>query len=213
MSDTVASVAADVHRLRRVQTLIGHYVARPLSSLRILDLGCRTGAFAVPLAAAGASVFAVDGNTANVLAVRARTGWAVPPNLRLVQADVREGHHWDGRFNVSLCLGLLYHLDAGSAGQLLRRLARRTTGVCIIDTHVGTGTSEWTVAGRTYTGSDYADQPGHPWGSVTNGVSAWFDRESLLRLVSWAGFGEVTPLDAQPCYPGEPSDRLWLVAR
>lgn len=209
MTDTVSTLAADAQRLLRVRDLIATRLGKTLASLRVLDLACRVGAFAIPLATDGCHVVAVEHNPANL----ARMRELLPvPGLRLVAADVREHDAWAGRYDVTLCLGLLYHLDADSAFGLLQRLAECTTGICIIDTQVGTGDAQWTVDGQTYTGSTYRDVPGHPWGSVGNETSAWFDQCSLVRLITHAGFASVMPVP-DSSYPDEPSNRLWLVAQ
>jgi SAM-dependent methyltransferase len=189
--------------------LIARHLAHPVAGLSVLDLACRTGAFAWPLAAQGARVLGIDGRADNLAIARARSGDRGNPEFR--HADVRDIVQWAGRYDVTLCLGLLYHLDADGVWQLLRHLAQRTAGLCIIDTHVGDGESRWTLGGRHYTGLTYADNTTSLWGSIGNTDSAWFDRLSLWRLAHAAGFGAAVWVPG-PAYEGEPASRTWLVA-
>lgn len=207
-ADSEVTVAADAARLARVRALIAESADCPLATLRILDLACRTGSFAIPLAQDGATVSGVEGNTANLAVAFQRTAL---PNLVLIHADVREFDQWQGRYDVTLCLGLLYHLELPSVVLLLRQLARCTEVACIIDTHVGRPDEEWTIDGQSYRGSLYSDQPGHAWGSLGNTVSAWLDLPSLLQLVRCTGFTDVRVVPGA-AYPEESADRVWLVA-
>lgn len=178
MTDTAANIAADQARLRRVLDL----VPGP-GGLRILDLGAGAGVFSTALAERGASVLAIEGRESNARQIRPH------PNLVVEIGDVRglslSAH---GMFGVSLCLGILYHLDAGSAFRLLRALAEVTERYAMIDTHTGGGT-QVELGGETYSGRFYSE-----------------------RLILAAGFARVRRRVTGKAYPGEPDDRLWLVA-
>lgn len=191
--------AADQARLRRVLDLI----PEP-DGLRILDLGAGTGVFSTALAERGAMVLAIEGRESNARQIRPH------PNLVVEVGDVRglslSAH---GMFGVSLCLGILYHLDASSAFGLLRSLAEVTERYAVIDTHTGGGT-QVELGGETYGGRFYSE-PAGDWSSIGNAESFWFAPGDLERLILAAGFAQVRRVPGK-AYLGEPDDRLWLVA-
>ena len=196
---------ADQQRLARVLQLIE--ARTELLGLRVLDLACRTGTFAVALAALGARVLAVDGRIENLDEVPATVG-----DLRLLHADVRDltvkAH---GVHDVTLCLGILYHLDAGDALRLLDAMRQVTDGFAIVDTHVAAADSrevEW-VDGTPYAGWRY-DEPEGLESSIGNTSSWWFTEPALHRLILDAGWSTVECVDG-PGWDGEAADRRWLV--
>src|SRR5579884_809135 len=81
------------------------FVARHLPEpCRVIDLGCGTGRLAVPLAAAGHQVTAVD-LSPEMLRVCGEKAAAVGVDLFRVQANLVElGGFRDGQFDAALCL-------------------------------------------------------------------------------------------------------------
>src|SRR5262245_11887862 len=112
-------------------------------------------------------------------------------------------------FDITLCLGLLYHMEPVDVIQLLRVMRTMTTGFAVIDTHAGTPHGTIEVEGHQFQGHWYHEPPGL-WSSLGNERSWWFTPESLddaLRLANWSMIEH---------YPGirhqdEPEGRIWRV--
>jgi SAM-dependent methyltransferase len=175
-----------------------------LLGLRMLDLACRTGAFATAFAHAGAQVLALEGRQDNLDHVPHSTA-------QFELADVRhlslERHGWH---DVTLCCGILYHLDAADAVKLLRAMRQVTGQFAVIDTHVGADQGEVTVDGRAYRGCVYGEALDHPWSALGNPASWWFAEGSLGDAVHAAGWAQVEHIPGRS-WAGEDPDRRWLV--
>lgn len=182
---------------------------RPLEGLRVLDLACRTGAFTHALAAAGAQAYGLEGRTENLVlaAQRGEVGAQyMLGDVRRLSPDVH------GEFEVVLCLGILYHLDAEDALHLLRAMRAVTVpgGFAVIDTHAGGPTDTAQVDGNVYRGWRYPEPPDGWWSSIGNRQSFWFTPESLDDAVRNTGWTEI---EHHPGirWTGEPGGRHWLV--
>jgi hypothetical protein len=173
-----------------------------LPELRVLDLACRTGAFSTAFADAGATVHGIEARQDNLE--------HVPSSSATYElGDVRELSS-DSRYDGVLCLGILYHLEAGDALRLLSTMRRISYLFAVIDTHVGADTDEVVVDGRTYRGSVYGEVLGHPWSALDNPTSWWFGEESLNWACYAAGWNEVERIPGRS-WAGEDPDRRWLV--
>lgn len=175
----------------------------PLDGLRVLDLACRTGAFSTAFANAGADVLGIEGRVENVDRIP-------KSSARYELGDVRglsvERH---GTFDVTLCLGILYHLDAESAVNLLRAMRQVTEKFAVIDTHIEAPRDVTVVAGHEFRGYTYQEPIGL-WSSIGNPASWWFTPESLddaVRLTGWQTIEHLPRLE----WPGEPAGRHWMV--
>jgi hypothetical protein len=106
--------------------------------LRLADLGCLEGGFAVEFARMGFQVLGLDVREANIRACRYVKTHTNLPNLEFVQDDA-----WNiakyGTFDAVFCCGLLYHLD--SPKRFLEILSTITTKLLIVQTHFSTETS------------------------------------------------------------------------
>lgn len=114
---SVDSPDADRQRLARVIDLIR--ARTPLEGLRVLDLACRTGVFTAGLAAEGADVLGIEGRGGNLAHASEGRG------ITYLHEDVRDlsvAEH--GSHDVTLCLGILYHLYAYTRCSYWRRCAR-----------------------------------------------------------------------------------------
>lgn len=106
--------------------------------LRLADLGCLEGGYAVEFARMGFQVVGVDVREANIAAcnyVKSKTNL---PNLTFFQDDVWNIARY-GKFDVIFCCGLLYHLDQPK--QFLETLSSVTTRLVILQTHFSTRTT------------------------------------------------------------------------
>ena len=107
-----AEPAGDEVKLRRVTQLALDVCGGSLDGVRVLDLACLEGMYALELARRGAAVMAIEGREANIEKARfaART-LSIDVDFQL--GDVRDlSREQHGEFDVVLALGILYHLDA-----------------------------------------------------------------------------------------------------
>ena len=213
-------------RLRRVLQIAADLAGKPLSELRVLDLGCLEGQFGLEFALHGSEVIAVEGREANLRKSRFAAKALGASNMDLRYADVRDLTVDDyGKFDVILCLGILYHLDGEDAVQFIHSLANLCRGMLIIDTHISLNPQasiEWN--GDRYHGdfwTEYesgereAEETEALWSSIGNDRSFLFTRASLCNLLRHAGFTSVyeclNPYECHsPEWPHPPSDGAWL---
>ena len=105
-----------------------------------IDLACHEGWFAQRVARRGFDVLGVDARADHVAAATLAAQACGVTNARFRTADVHSllpGR--DGRFDLVMCLGLLYHLE-NPVGAL--RTARGLTadgGVCVVETQIAPG--------------------------------------------------------------------------
>jgi Methyltransferase domain len=212
---------ADFDRLRRCLQIAVDVTATPLEELRVLDLGALEGQYAIEFAAHGATAVAIEGREANIEKARLAKEVLGLERLELRQEDVRSlSRERHGSFDVVLCLGLLYHLDADDILPFLGRLADVCTGVLILDTHVALrGSSTHVHDGWEYRGLRFVEHDPRAsgaqrarslWASLDNAESFWPTRASLLTGLMRVGFTSVMTADVPVA--GSPRDRLTLVA-
>ena len=209
-------------KVRRVMQLTDDLAAKPFDALRILDLGCGEGVYAIEAALRGAEVLALDARTERMdegAAVAARHGL---DGVTFRQEDVRRvSRASHGEFDAVWCLGLLYHLEAAEAVALLERVYELCTGLLVIDTLISLdGGEEVTCAGRTYEGEHVREHEdgdteavrrGRVLRSIDNTFAFRFTRASLVRAVGDAGFTSVLECHAPP-EPEKARDRITLAA-
>ncbi len=170
------------------------------SGVRLADLGCLEGGYAVEFARLGFDVMGLEVRQSNYEAceyVRQRVNL---PRLSFVQDDAWniEQH---GKFDVMFCCGLFYHLDRPR--EFLEVLSRATSQVLILQTHFSTGVDSLTfnlspltehdgLQGRWYSefvsDESFADRENARWSSWDNTRSFWVKRENLLQAINAAGF-------------------------
>ena len=208
-------------KVRRVMQLVRD-LAGPFEGLRILDLGCGEGVYAIEAGLAGARVLAVDGRMERMRAgadVARRHGL---DRVAFRQADVRVLDDLGERsFDVVLCLGLLYHLDAPDAFALLERAFELCRACAIVDTNVSLEPdAEVEHRGERYRGErvrEHEDDDPSPvrlartLRSLDNAFAFRFAKEALVRALSRAGFSSVLECHAPP-EPGKAANRVTLAA-
>ncbi|HVS28954.1 MAG TPA: class I SAM-dependent methyltransferase [Solirubrobacteraceae bacterium] len=130
-------------KLRQVVQTVADMADRPFEQLRILDLGCLEGQYAIELALHGAQVVGIDGREANLAKAAFARDVLGLSKLELLLEDVRslerERH---GGFDVVLCWGLLYHLPARDVFDFIARLSDVCDGFALIDTHISLSDDE-----------------------------------------------------------------------
>jgi hypothetical protein len=229
-------------KLRRVRQLVDDLAPRPTSQLRVLDLGALEGLYGVELALSGAEVVFVEGREASAERIRFTVEALGLERTKVMTQDVHEltrSEH--GEFDVVLCIGLLYHLDAPGMFALLERMRSVCRNLLVLDTHIAieddelaqapgdvfwidphtlSGVRSLVVDGRTYRGRDYREhEPGSSaeqrlqatWASLDNDTSFWPTKPSLLNALVAAGFTTVLECDIPPL-AGSPPDRVTFVA-
>ncbi len=175
---------------------------------RLLDLGSAEGLQSIEAGLHGFEAVGVEGR--ELFIERAELAKRVfgPERVEFVQGDVRKVNRTEyGEFDVTLCLGILYHLDRDSVVPFIQSVSSMTRHLLLVDTHVSNAASqaryklgkEGTIQNR-YHGRFYAE---HPKGlslrdklsrlraSLDNETSFWLEYESLCQLLQDAGFNYV----------------------
>lgn len=215
-------IVGDEAKLRRIVQVVADTAGRPLHELRVLDLACLEGMYAIEFARHGASAIGIEGRTTNLEKARFVKQVLGLDALELVQDDVRNldvATH--GSFDVVLCLGILYHLDTPDVFSFLERIGDVCTGVAVFDTHVSlSGERSVEFGGRVYRGEDVpehsaestaAERAGSLWASLDNVTSFWLTRASLCNALTASGFTSVFGCHV-PAEPDKVADRVTLVA-
>lgn len=189
-------------RLRRVVQIISDVTNQPISNLRVLDLACLEGLYGIELARHGAEVVGIEGREANAVKARFAQDVLALDNITFVQDDVRNlSVEKYGRFDVVLCLGILYHLDAPDVFHFVERISDVCQRLTVLDTHVGIRANKsHTYQGQEYHGWSYTEHLPESTteerlkslrASLDNEKSFWLTRPSLFNLLSRAGFTSV----------------------
>lgn len=215
-------IAGDEVKLRRILQTAADAWRGPLAGMRVLDLACLEGLYAVEFARHGARVLGIEGRLPNIEKARFAKEVLALHDLELVQDDVRNlSRAKHGAFDAVLCLGILYHLDAPDVFAFIERIAEVCEGFALLDTHVSlTAERSHAYKGRTYWGRTYrehdpASSAEHRawqlWASLDNVDSFWLTRASLCNALSHAGFTSIQDCVMPP--EGEkPADRVTLLA-
>jgi SAM-dependent methyltransferase len=209
-------------KLQRIVQATADIMGQPLETLRVLDLACLEGGFAIEFARHGAQVAGIEGREANLAKARFAKEVLGLHNLTFHCDDVRNlSVSKYGSFDVVICAGILYHLDAPDVFDFVSHIAEVCTRLTILDTSVSLRPArEYEFHGRRYFGGDFpehegattaADQTKNLWGSIGNMKSVWLTRPSLLNLLAHVGFTSV--FDVQnPSLVGQFKDRVFLAA-
>jgi SAM-dependent methyltransferase len=166
-----------------------------LAGLRVLDLGCNAGFWALAAIESGAGfVLGVDGRRIHVeqanLVFEAKE--VDPRRYRFEVADV---FAWDAPappFDIVLCLGLLYHVS--KPFELAERIARWNTDLLVIDTTLDRRPG----ASFRVVGQDVSDPRSslelpvalHPTSAAVMRMTAAYGYESVMlrpRFTDWTG--------------------------
>lgn len=218
-----AEPRGDNHRTLKFLQIIADVLGRPLRDLRIVDLASGEGLYAIELAQHGAQVLGIEGRAANVAKAEfARQAWGLD-TLRFVEDDVRNfTAERYGRFDVVLCSGILYHLDAPDVFHFLRNIRAACTDLLIIDARVAMAPdTSMAFEGRRYGGCVYQEhEEGDPadvrlarlGASLDNPRSFWFTRHGLANCLTDLGFSSVYEC-LSPMPLNTRTDRATFVAR
>jgi SAM-dependent methyltransferase len=213
--------AGDEVKLRRVTQVALDVCGGSLEGMRVLDLACLEGMYAIEFAVRGAEVVAIEGREANVEKARFAAR-ALGTDVDFRQGDVRRlSREEHGEFDLVLALGILYHLDAADLFDLVGRIGDACRRALIADTAVGrSGSEQLHHGGHGYRGTRLVEHPPEStpedrleavWSSLDNLTAVALTRPSLERLLAQQGFTSVFECHV-PAEPGKEVDRVTLLA-
>jgi SAM-dependent methyltransferase len=102
------------------------------NKLRVADLGCLEGGYAVEFARLGFDTLGIEAREDNIAKcnyVKSNLGLT---NLNFVKDDVRHLENY-GKFDIVLCYGLLYHLN--DPADFLKKIGLCTNKLLLLNTH------------------------------------------------------------------------------
>jgi SAM-dependent methyltransferase len=215
-------ITGDEIKLRRIVQCVSDLSGGSVEGLRILDLACLEGLFAIELARQGANCLGIEGRELNIEKARFAKEALSLDNLELVQDDVRNlSVKKYGSFDVVLCLGLLYHLDVPDVFSFIESLSEVCRKICIVDTRIVFHPKvQYVYNGKTYCGSKSEEHSSTEsagakmsklWASLDNNEAFWLSRPSLYNALFHAGFTTAYECNI-PAEPAKPADRITVVA-
>jgi hypothetical protein len=186
-------------RLRRILQVACDLAGKPLDQLRVLDLACLEGHYGIELALHGAEVVGIELREANLAKARYVKDYLHLDRFTLHQDDVRNlSLEKYGQFDLVICSGILYHLDAPDVFHFIRSIFEVCTRLAIFDTQIALRPDEtFVLDGETYHGlwykehdesADLATRLKDVWASVDNVRSFWFTPASLANYIARVGF-------------------------
>jgi 2-polyprenyl-3-methyl-5-hydroxy-6-metoxy-1,4-benzoquinol methylase len=180
-------------RIHRVVQLVADHAGKPFKDLRILDLGAFEGAFAIELARHGAKVVMIEARKPHVAKARFVKEVLSLNNLDVVQDDVRSLSSSYGSFDVVLCLGLLYHLDAPDLIPFLTAVHEVCEHLVILETQMSlTARAQIQGPGGVYSGRYFGENVHQFGAAIDNSRALWLTKASLLNLLQDVGFTSVS---------------------
>jgi SAM-dependent methyltransferase len=209
-------------RLRRILQVVSDLSDRPLEDLRVVDLACLEGQYAIEFARQGATAVGIEGRKQSVRKVEFVKKVLGLDNLEVFQDDIRNLTPAKyGLFDVVLCLGVYYHLNAPDLFEMMEKMYQATERLLVIDTYVSVfdrecfeykGNSYWGVSVSEHAaGATDKEKKADLWASLDNNTSVWLTKASLLNLLAHVGFTSVYECFV-PNDGGKLRDRITLVA-
>lgn len=196
------------------------FISQPLKELRVLDLASLEGMYAFEFARHGCEVVGIEGRLENIEKAKFANQVLDFKNCRFVQDDVRNLNTENyGTFDVVLCCGILYHLDAPDVFIFLEKIAEVCKRLLIVDTQIAVEeTKKWgskklvtfDYKGEKFSGWNHDENTADPMSALNNANSFWPDRKSLYRAIRRAGFLQIYE-DLEPHIWTNNTDRLTLV--
>ena len=217
---------AEVHetRMRMIFPKLDEIYAGRWREVTCLDVACNEGFFGLEMCGRGAkAVVGFDARPVNVEKanfIKQQYGY---DNVRFEVEDIANlTPERFGTFDLTLCLGLLYHLE--NPMDALRRVRAVTRELCVIDTQIlrrsAPVTAAWITQDNLIETEDVIgiveeqDTLVNPVASIT-GMSLVINRSALLTMLRYAGFREVEQVAPYPgsFQPYATFDRIILFAQ
>jgi len=196
-------------RLRSILRSLSMLYRDGFEGLRVADLGCLEGGFALALAQRGMDVTGIEARQTNFNKLVLIKDHFDLPNLEFRRDDVKNFTRANyGSFDIVLALGILYHLDEPI--KWMRQLAQTTQSILIVDSHFAPSLDAGLPLmdkrlplgplqkvkdeGATYEGRWFADcsadmdREAQVWSSYSNNKSFWLTKDSLCCGLVRAGF-------------------------
>lgn len=191
--------------------------------LTVLDLGCLEGAISVQFARAGALVDGVDIRPQNVAKAALVKDILGLDRLRFLEGDALALDSvlpLKPSYDVVICAGLLYHVDAPDLLPFLSAIRGRCCGLAIVDTHFAVHAPDKFQAdgGHRFRGMFIRElerggahaRAAALWAGFRNERSFWLSESSLADALRIAGF-RVAARVGQPFFPWPWKDRgTWI---
>lgn len=218
----IPAILGDEVKLRRILQCVSDLIGGRLDGLRVLDLGSGEGLYGIEFARHGAQCVLVEGREANIAKARFVKEALALEKLECIQDDVRNLNVAKyGRFDVVLCLGILYHLDAPDLFPFVERLAEVCNRLCVIDTRITLHPDTYySYRGQVHLGRRGEEHdPGDSRelkasrlkASLDNDWNFWLSRPTLYNTLASSGFTTVCECHI-PAEPRKPADRLTFIA-
>ena len=187
------------YRLRRLTQIVADLVCKPLNQIRVLDLACLEGHYGLEFACHGAEVVGIEVREASLAKAQFAKHHLHLENFNLYQDNVRNlSEKKYGTFDVVICSGILYHLDAPDVFQFVKNIYEVCNHIVLIDTFISLSDRISTeFESKTYWGLrrvEYGEnateewKKQHLWGSIDNNSSFWLTQPSLGNLLINVGF-------------------------
>jgi 2-polyprenyl-3-methyl-5-hydroxy-6-metoxy-1,4-benzoquinol methylase len=196
-------------RLHSILQTLGLFYREGFKDLRVADLACLEGGFALAMAQRGMDVVGIEARQTNLDKALLLQEHFELSNLEFRRDDVKNfTRETYGSFDIVLALGILYHLDEPI--KWMGQLASATRGLLIVDSHFAPSLKaslklldkrfplgrieQLKDGGTTYEGrwfedcSDAMDREAQVWCSYSNNRSFWLTKESLCCGLMRAGF-------------------------
>jgi len=196
---------------RIIQTVVDH---APENNLTVLDLACFEGGYSLELASHGYQVTGIEGRSESHEKAEKGRRESGYENVRFFCDDVRNlSREKYGEYDIVLCLGILYHLEAENALKLIDYVYSVCRRFAIFDTHISFTPDEKVIyRGQTYAGHSSREHAlSHPWSAIGNEFGFFFTRPSLYNALEGAGFSSVYEC-LMPAAPDYPINRTTLIA-
>lgn len=189
--------------LKRLIRLIADFYQKPFSELKILDLACLEGLFAIELARLGAQVTGIEGRSVNIKKAEFLKRFYGVDKTRFIQDDVRNiSKEKYGEFDVIIAAGIFYHLNCPDNFKFIENIYAMCRNFAIVDTHISLArTSSYVYNGHEYWGREYGEFENCDTeydrdvlavqSSIGNDKSFWPTEVSLYNALAKAGFTSV----------------------
>lgn len=125
---------ADSQMMAAIRRTIDTFIAEKeedRKQLKLIDLGCMEGGYAVEFAKMGFDTTGLDARKENLLKANIINFSLKLPNLKFILDDARNLANY-GQFDVVFCTGLLYHID--NPDEFLKTIAHQTNRILILNT-------------------------------------------------------------------------------
>ncbi|MBF0479988.1 MAG: class I SAM-dependent methyltransferase [Candidatus Omnitrophica bacterium] len=165
----------------------------------MLDLACLEGHYGLEFALHGAEVVGIEIRKVNLAKSQFVKNHFRLDNFKLYEDNVcnlsKEKY---GTFDVVICSGILYHLDAPDVFNFVKNIYEVCNHLVIFDTFISLNARESIeFEGKTYCGLKYVEHAENSieedknrdlWSSADNNNSFWLTQPSLSNLLANVGF-------------------------